>query len=163
MLEVSTQVYHQFEGVLREIQDDGLLVYPEMLLKLDKNRFVSVFVVDTLTRKMCCSSKDTVVKSLTSLGVKSQRSIKGKGYFMWDVLLPTSSNCEDASSRDLITKDNIIRTEYEDRRMSKSQYLRSLSGHRGQLGCLSSPFCLNTQCYLRRPKRGNELRDYVVS
>lgn len=45
------------------------------------------------------------------VGVKRQ-ILKGKSYFMWDILLLMPTNCEDASCRDLITKDLILRTEY---------------------------------------------------
>lgn len=65
------------------------------------------------------STKDTVIKSLISLGVKSQRFIKGKGCFMWDILLPTSANWEAATNRKLITKDLILRIEYESRQRTK--------------------------------------------
>lgn len=47
---------------------------------------------------------DGVIKSSTSPGVKPQRSIKGKSFFMWDVVLSTPADCEAAIILDLIIK-----------------------------------------------------------
>lgn len=63
--------------------------------------------------------KVTVLKVLVSLGVKPQQIIKGLGYFMWDILLSTPEDCVDVTSRDLIKKDYIIRTEHRGRRRTK--------------------------------------------
>lgn len=45
--------------------------------------------------------------------------MKGLGYFMWDLLLPTPEDSVDATSRDLITKYYITRTEYRRRPRTK--------------------------------------------
>lgn len=58
-------------------------------------------MVDKPSCKICHSSKDTVIKSLTALDVKPKRFMKGKGYYMCDLLLPKPTDCEDASRRDL--------------------------------------------------------------
>lgn len=42
-----------------------------------ENIIVLVFVVDEHSHKICPYTKDTVVKSLTSIGFKPQRVIKG--------------------------------------------------------------------------------------
>lgn len=60
--------------------------------------------------------KNTVIKSLESLGFKPLRIVKGHKFFMWDLLLPTVEDCVAASNRDLISKELIIRTEYEGHR-----------------------------------------------
>lgn len=57
---------------------DGLFIDQE-LQKVEK-RILSIFVVYKCLRKICHSIKDTVIKSLTSLGVKPRR-------IMWDILL----------------------------------------------------------------------------
>lgn len=54
-----------------------------------ETRIVLVFVVEKRLRKIYSSSKDTVVKALTSLGVKPKRIIKGKGFCTWDIQLPS--------------------------------------------------------------------------
>lgn len=59
--------------------------------------------------KMCCLMKDTVVKSLEYLVVK------GSGFFMWDILLPMLKDFMKAANNNLITKDIILRTEYNKR------------------------------------------------
>ena len=106
------------ESYAHLVVEGGLLEDAQELKKIDK-RIVSVFVVDKRTRKICRSTKDTVVKSLMSLGVKPQRIVKGKGFFSWDILLPTPEDCLDMTRRDLITKDHIFRTEYEGRRRTR--------------------------------------------
>lgn len=69
-----------------------------------------VFVVKKCSYKICRSKKYTIIKSLTSLDVRPQRIIKKKWHFMWDILLPTPADYENAFSRDLISKDRILRT-----------------------------------------------------
>lgn len=83
-------------------------------IKTSDNSSMSVFVVEKHLHKICHSTK-TLIKSLMYLVVKLQRVKRSKGYSMWDVLLSPAANCEDALSLDLITKDFILRTEYEDR------------------------------------------------
>lgn len=61
-------------------------------------------------RKICHFRKDNNINSLTSLGVKPQRFIKGKYFLTWGVLLPMHADCEATTSRDLITNDLILRT-----------------------------------------------------
>lgn len=68
--------------------------------------------------KICHSTKDTVIRSLMSLRGKQQRIIKGNGFFMWDVLLPTADDCLEVARRELITKDLMMKTEYENRRQT---------------------------------------------
>lgn len=63
-------------------------------------------------------SKDTVIRSLMSLVVKPQRVIKGNGFFMWDVLLPTTEACLEIAKRELMTTD-ILWTEYDGRLRTK--------------------------------------------
>lgn len=60
--------------------------------------------------KICHTTKYTLVKSLR---VKPQRIVKGTGYFMWDIMLPTHKECIKVSCQDLIKKELILRTEYE--------------------------------------------------
>ncbi len=100
------------------VVDGGLLEDPQELKKIDK-RIVSVFVVDKRTRKICRSTKNTVLKALESFGFKPLRIVKGAKFFMWDVLLPTSEDCVAAASRELINKEIILRTEYEGRRKTR--------------------------------------------
>lgn len=73
-------------------------------------------MVDKRTRKIWRTTKNVVILSLTFLGVTLQRFIKYNGFFMWDELLPTAEKCLEEVRRELITKDLIIRVEYEDRR-----------------------------------------------
>lgn len=80
---------------------------------------VYVFVVDKRVHKICCSTKDTEITSLMPLGLKPQRVIKGAGFFMWDVLLPTAEDCLEMARRELITENLILRTEYDDRRSTR--------------------------------------------
>lgn len=63
-----------------------------------------VFVVDKHTCKIYYSIEGTVIKSLASLGVKHQQIIKGKGYFMWNILLPTLEESISFTKKELITK-----------------------------------------------------------
>lgn len=100
------------------LKEGELLEEPQKLKKVDKI-IVSVFVVDKRSRKICRSTKDTMVKTLKSLGVKPQRIIKSKCFLMWYLLLPTSEDCIKAANREPITKGFIIRTEYEWRRQTK--------------------------------------------
>lgn len=94
---------------LERVKDYAPLVNedPQELKKGDK-RIMSVFVADKHSCKIYCVTKGTVVKSLKSLGVKPQRIIKGKGFFIWDILLPTPEDSIKAASWELITKDLII-------------------------------------------------------
>lgn len=48
--------------------------------------------------------------------MKPHRAIKDKVYLLWVILLPTPTDCEAMSSRNLISKDLILRTEREGRR-----------------------------------------------
>lgn len=77
-----------------------------------KKPMVSVFVVNKRTRIICCSTKDSVIKSLMSMGIKARRVIKGT-IIMWDVLLHSAQDCLEIAKRELITKNLILRTEYE--------------------------------------------------
>lgn len=49
-----------------------------------------------------------------------------KVYFMCDVLLPTLVNCEDAAVQEVMTKDRILRSKYEGKRLNSYRYLRSI-------------------------------------
>lgn len=98
----------RYEELMKE---DGLLVLLQELQNVEKE-ILLVFMVDKCSRKIYRSGKDTVIKSLMVLRLKHQRIIRGKGYFMQDVLVRTPVNCEDASSRNHFTKDLIIRTDY---------------------------------------------------
>lgn len=69
---------------------------------------MSVFVVDTGSRKNCVSTNYTVIKLLDSLRVKPVMIVKCSSYFMEDVLLPMREETQEITSRDLITKDLII-------------------------------------------------------
>lgn len=92
-----------FEHIVKEV---GHLEDPQEL-KMLENKMVSVFVMDKCMRNICLSSKNTVIRSLVSLGVKPQGVIKGTGFFIWDVQLPTAEDCLGISRRELITKDLI--------------------------------------------------------
>lgn len=76
-------------------------------------------MVDKRSRIIFRSTKDTEVKSLESLGVKSKRIIKHKCFFMWHILLPTPEDWIKTASWELLTKDLIIRIEYEGRQRPK--------------------------------------------
>lgn len=89
------------------IKEDGHLVDLQEFQKAEKIT-VSNFMVDNPSCNICRFKKD-IIKSLTHLGDK------GKGYFMWDIVLPTPADCKGAFSRELITKEHIISTEYEGR------------------------------------------------
>lgn len=92
------------EHLIKEI---GLLVDPEELQKVEKKKkMVSVFVVNKCSRKICRAINDTVIKSLTFLEVKLQRVIRGKGCFMWNILLPSSANCESVKSGSVYKRTN---------------------------------------------------------
>lgn len=92
------------------MKENGLLVD---LLELQKN---GQSLWSTSIRATFVSPEKTPISN----PLYPQRVIWGKGYIMWDVLLHTPADCEDASSRDFIKKDLIIkhRTLY--------QYLKSL-------------------------------------
>lgn len=84
-----------------------------------------MFVVDKHLCKICCAIKDTVAKSLEFLVVK------GSGFFMWDILLSMLKDCMKAVNHNLITKDIILRTEYNKRHRNVQQcsrFLLRLSG-----------------------------------
>lgn len=87
------------------IKEDGLLVYPQKLQKFEKS-IVSVFVVDKCTRKYCNSAKDSVTKSLTSIGVKLH--VGCTAAHAWRL--------QGSNHLRPLTKYLIIRTKYEDRR-----------------------------------------------
>lgn len=79
-----------------------------------------------LQNELCLSSWSTSVrakfivlwKTVVSLGFQPQRKIKGSGFFICGILLPTQEDYIKATSRDLITKDLIL-TGCDVRRRSK--------------------------------------------
>lgn len=82
-MEVPSKVYYQHYEVLQKIQklrtsgySRWILANPEELQKIEK--MLSVFVVDKRSCKVCRSTKDTIIKSLTSLEITPQ-SDKKKG------------------------------------------------------------------------------------
>lgn len=44
-------------------------------------------MVDKQTQKICSIMKETEIKSLASLEAKTKQLAKGRGYFMWNILL----------------------------------------------------------------------------
>lgn len=100
------------------VKADGLIDDVQEF-KVFEKRMVSFFVVDKRTFKICRSMKDTVIKSLLSLGIKLQRTIKGSGFFMRNVLQPTAEHCLEMAKKVLITKDLILNTEYEGRQRTR--------------------------------------------
>lgn len=107
------EFFQRVKGYTHLIKEDGFLVDLRELKKVER-RIVSVFVVDKRLCKICRLMKDNI-KSLTSLVVKPQRIIKGTGYFTWNILLHTPEDCVGITSHDFITKDLILRREYEGR------------------------------------------------
>lgn len=61
------------------IKEGGILEDPQEIKKVEK-KIVSVFMVNKHMCKIFHSTKNIVVKSLESLGVKPQRIIKGLGF-----------------------------------------------------------------------------------
>lgn len=68
------------------IKMDDLLVDSRRIAE-GCSKIVSVFVEENRSRKISCSSKDTIFKVLTSLGVQRQRILRDKFLFMWDILM----------------------------------------------------------------------------
>lgn len=58
-------------------------------------------------------AQNTVFRSLMPLGLRTQRDIKGPGFFRWNELLPTGEDCLELSKRELIKNYLILRTDYE--------------------------------------------------
>lgn len=65
-----TEFLENVKSFAHVVTSDGLLSNPEELKKVGK-KIVSVFVVDKSSRKNCRSTKDTVIKALTSLSIKA--------------------------------------------------------------------------------------------
>lgn len=88
---------------------------PQKLLRFEK-KMLSVFVVVKRSRKICSFRKDTVIRSLIPLEIKYQTFIKVTVSLMWNALLPTTEDCVDVASLEVITEELILRTEYMVRR-----------------------------------------------
>lgn len=80
---------------------------------------VSLFVMDKRICRICRFTKDTVIKSLMFFGVKPHSVTKGTVFFMCGVLMPTAEACLEMAMRVLITKDLVLRTDYEGRRWTR--------------------------------------------
>lgn len=76
----SRNILERAESYEQHIKEDGLLEYPQELQKFGKKN-VSVFKVEKRTNKICRFTKDTVIGTLMSLGIKPQRAIKGTVFF----------------------------------------------------------------------------------
>jgi len=98
------------------VHEHGLLFNLGELRVEQASRTVSVFAVDSITRKMLKTKKDLMTKTLSSLGVKVQAIIAGTSYAMWDVLLPTPEDAVALTKKHLEVKDMILRVEYLGRR-----------------------------------------------
>lgn len=85
------------------------MVDDQKLQKFDK-RTVPVFVVDKRLGKICRSTNNTVEKSLESLGVVPEKIIKGSGFIIWDILLPSPEECMAIVGRELTMQDLIERS-----------------------------------------------------
>lgn len=70
MLEVTTDVYHPQDAAPRE---NRILVDPDELQKVEKI-IVPVFAFDNRSRKIFRSTKDIIIKTVTSLEFKPQKS-----------------------------------------------------------------------------------------
>lgn len=70
------------------------------------------------------------MKSLEHPVIKSQRIVKGSVLFMWYILLPTPEVYVKVATWELITKDLIVRIDYEgwSRVSNESEVSRQLSG-----------------------------------
>lgn len=109
---------------------------------------MSIFVVDKHSQKICRYTKDTVMTTPMSL-VLNTKALTSSGIFMWDVLLPTAEDCLDMAKKELITKNLILRTEYEGQRMTSvavykvhpqftGEHLAAFFMHHGQIFCANS-------------------------
>lgn len=102
ILETKTKLRLSLKSTPILLQNTFLTEHDE-LQKIEKT-IVSVFVVDNHSFKSCGFTNVTVIKLSTSLKFKPQRVIKSKGFFVWEILLPTPADCESVSTRDLLTK-----------------------------------------------------------
>ena len=100
------------------VKKGGILV-DEDKRRIIAKKMVSVFVIDRKLNKIVRSTKDNVMKSLTGLGIKYEQIVKGDGFAMWDVLLPSEVECVALTKRDLHTKDFILRVVYLGRRRTR--------------------------------------------
>lgn len=82
---------------------------------------------------------------------------------MWDVLLPTTDDCEAASNRDQIRKYLFLRIEYESRWQNHISIWGSATDHPGALGCISLPIWKDSQRFLWWYDGGIVFRDNVRS
>lgn len=98
------EVLERARGYRYLIKNDGLVTDPKQLQNFE-TRIVSDFVVDKCSRKISRTEKDTIVKRLPSLGVMPKRIIMVKGFFMWNILLPSPEDC--------LTRGVIIRTKHQ--------------------------------------------------
>lgn len=101
------------------VVEGALLENPQELMKIEKG-VMSVFVIEKCRLTISHFTKGTMVISLYSVGVKPERIAKGTGFFMWDIFVPTPEDCVKTTSREVITKDLILRTDYEGRRRTSS-------------------------------------------
>lgn len=62
--------------------------------------------------KICHFLKDSDTVTDVS-GGQTTKSYKNNGYFLWDVLLTIVQDCIKVARRELITKELILKTEYE--------------------------------------------------
>ena len=98
------------------VKEKGVLFNLSEVRQDQQKRTVSIFVVDKRTRRIVKSTKDMVLKSLASLGVKVSAIIAGTSYAMWDVLLPTNEDAVALTRTTLETKEHFLRVEYLGRR-----------------------------------------------
>ena len=98
-------------AISSQVQECGLMFNLEEVRQDQKNRMVSVFVVDKGSCKIVKPNKDMVMRQLTSLGVKVQAVIAGT-YAFRDVLVPTTGETVTLTRKTQENKDYFFRTEY---------------------------------------------------
>ena len=88
-------------------------------LKEIETKMMSILLVDRKQKRVVRSNKDVVIKSLASLGVNVEQIVKGDGFALWDILLPSAEDCLNLLKRDLHTRDYTLRVEYLGRRRTR--------------------------------------------
>lgn len=120
-----------------------------------EKKMVWGFMVDKHTRKISRSTKDTVIRSQMSLGIKPQ-SCKSNRFFMWSVLLSTAEDCKEVASCVLNNKDLIQRTKYEGNAGSANNIWGYSSSDNRAPSCLLKSVLPNPRWYICQSERGGE-------